>query len=139
VWRSILSERKVCSEGSVAVRERLCVREMANGKVLKRPYPALLSELRTEAEVDSGIARKPPWLKVKERHFLLPIASQEVIEGLLTAPLVEVTDPIACTAHVFHCDERLLTSRVGYLGERKISPRLEVGKIMFLGELFTPE
>ncbi len=47
------------------MRKRLCVREMANGKVLKRPYPALLSELRTEAEVDSGIARKPPWLKVK--------------------------------------------------------------------------
>lgn len=34
-------------------------------EVLKRPYPALLSELRTEAEVGSRPTRKPPWLKVK--------------------------------------------------------------------------
>ncbi len=100
-----------------------------------------------------------------ERGFLLPMASQEVIEGLLTAPrvdtglldittlpsgtlirvktrpgscfLLEVTDPAACTAHVLRRDERLLTSRVGYLGKWKITSRLEVGKIMFLGELFT--
>ena len=31
----------------------------------KRPYPALLSALRTEAEAGSRPARKPPWLKVK--------------------------------------------------------------------------
>lgn len=100
-----------------------------------------------------------------ERCFLLPMASSEVIERLLTTPgadsslldittlpggtlirvktrpgsyfLLEVTDPVAGTAHVFRHNERLLTSRVGYLGERKITPRLEVGKIMFLDELFT--
>jgi len=100
-----------------------------------------------------------------EHRFLLPMASREMIEGLLTTSgvdtslldiatlpsgtlirvktrpgscfLLEVTDPVAGTAHVFRHDERLLTSRVGYLGERKITPRLEVGKIMFLGELFT--
>jgi len=100
-----------------------------------------------------------------ERRFLLPMASQEVIEELLTTSgadtrlldiaalpdgalirvktrpgscfLLEVTDPVACTAHVFRRDERLLTSRVGYLGEQKITPRLQIGQIMFLGELFT--
>jgi hypothetical protein len=51
--------------------------------------------------------------------------------------LLEVTDPVAGTAHVFRRDERLLTFRVGYLGERKTTLRLEIGKIMFLGELFT--
>jgi lipoic acid synthetase len=34
-------------------------------EVPKRPYPALLSELRTEAEVGSSPTRRPPWLKVK--------------------------------------------------------------------------
>jgi hypothetical protein len=52
----------------------------------KRPYPALLSALRTEAEAGSRPARKPPWLKVKAPGALNYLRLKALVKELRTYP-----------------------------------------------------